>query len=209
MNYRHLAVEGNIGSGKTTLARMLAEHYGTRLALEEFEDNHLLPKFYSDPLRYGFALELSFLADRFSQLKGLLPPDLFQEKLVTDYALDKSRLFARVNLKDDEYALFHRFFDMIHPQLPPPDLMIYLHAPVGKLRQHIRQRGRSYEQDIPDDYLERIQEAYQQYLKQDPCRIIILDAANADFASQPDHFRQLTDFLGKNYDFRQHYLAIN
>lgn len=210
MSYRYIAIEGNIGSGKTTLAKMLAEHYDARLVLEEFADNNFLPKFYAEPDRYAFPLELSFLADRYKQLKDLLvTQDLFQQKIVADYIFTKSKLFARINLKNEEYELFQKLFDIIDPNLPSPDLLIYLHAPVGKLQQNIQKRGREYEQRIADVYLEQVQGVYQQYIKQEISKTLIVDVSKINFLTNPDHFKQLTDFLEKNYDFKTHYLAID
>lgn len=208
MNYRFIAIEGNIGAGKSTLAHLLAKHYNTRLILEEFADNNFLPKFYKEPERYAFPLELSFLADRYKQLKQtLLHQDLFQQKVVSDYFFTKSKLFAKVNLKDDEYELFQKLFDIIDIQLPVPDLLIYLHCPINKLQQNIQKRGRAYEQNIPDHYLEEVQDVYQQYLKQDLCKTLIVDVSNTDFLGKPHHFSQLTTFLEHDYDFKTHYLS--
>lgn len=209
MTYRYIAIEGNIGAGKTTLAQKLAAHYGARLVLEEFADNTFLPKFYADPDRYAFPLELSFLADRYKQLKQLLATaDLFGQVIVTDYTLTKSKLFARINLRDEEYGLFQQLFDIIDLHLPPPDLLIYLHAPVNTLQEHIRQRGRSYEQAIPDEYLSRVEEVYQQFLKQSTGKTLLIDTSKADFATRPEHFDRLIDFLESPYAFRTHYLTV-
>ena len=126
MSYRFIAVEGNIGVGKTTLSRMIAQHYNSKLILEEFVDNNFLPKFYNNPERFAFPLELSFLADRYKQLKNLLnSQDLFQDTIVSDYLFIKSKLFAKINLKEEEYDLFQRLFDIIQLQLPEPDLLLY------------------------------------------------------------------------------------
>ncbi|PZF70963.1 deoxynucleoside kinase [Taibaiella soli] len=209
MDYRYIAVEGNIGAGKTTLAKMLAEHYNARIVLEEFADNTFLPKFYQEPERYAFPLELSFLADRYKQLKEMITtPDLFQEKIIADYIFIKSKLFARINLKDEEYELFQNLFNIIDPNLAAPDLLIYLHAPISSLQRNIHNRGRDYEQQIPDEYLEKVQNVYQTYLKQDISKTLIIDISKVDFLRNPDQFAQLTTFLDKNYDFKSHYLAI-
>lgn len=208
MNYRYIAIEGNIGAGKTTLATMLAAHYNARLVLEEFADNTFLPKFYAEPERYAFPLELSFLADRYKQLKNLLMvPDLFQEKVVADYILAKSKLFARTNLKEDEYELFQNFFDIINQHLPQPDLLIYLHAPIEKLQSNIAHRGRSYEQAIPDEYLDKVQHTYQQYLKQGAGKTLIVDMSVVDFLRQPTNFEQLIDFLEHHDHFSTHFFS--
>lgn len=210
MAYRHIAVEGNIGSGKSTLAHLLANHYGAKLVLEQFADNNFLPKFYHEPERYGFPLELSFLADRYKQLKELLiNQDIFQQNIISDYTFIKCKLFARVNLKDDEYDLFQKFFDIIDLHLPPPDLLIYLHAPVSKLQENIQKRGRSFEQAIPDTYLEKVQQVYQQFLKQEMQKTLVIDTTNVNFITNPSQFLQLATFLDKDYDFNTHYFSID
>lgn len=207
--YRYIAIEGNIGAGKSTLANLLAKHYDARLVLEQFADNNFLPKFYDDPERYAFPLELSFLADRYKQLKELLiNQDIFQQKIISDYIFTKSKLFARVNLKEAEYELFQRLFDIIDLHLPPPDLLIYLHAPIPGLQSNIRKRGREYEQKIPNEYLHNVQEVYNQYIKQEVNKTLIIDMTSVDFIGKPDHFKQLIDFIEKDYDFKTHYLAI-
>ncbi|HRO43679.1 MAG TPA: deoxynucleoside kinase [Flavipsychrobacter sp.] len=209
MNYRYIAIEGNIGAGKSTLANLLAKHYDARLILEEFADNNFLPKFYNEPERYAFPLELSFLADRYKQLKQiLLHQDLFQQKIVSDYLFTKSKLFAKINLKDDEYELFQKLFDIIDIQLPQPDLLIYLHCPIGKLQKNIQRRGRSYEQKIADEYLEKVQDVYQQYLKQNLHKTLTIDVNTTDFITKPQHFHNLLSFLEKDYDFQTHYLSV-
>lgn len=209
MSYNYIAVEGNIGVGKSTLANMLAAHYNARILLEEFADNNFLPKFYNEPDRYAFPLELSFLADRYKQLKqNLLHQDLFQKTIITDYIFTKSKLFARINLKEDEYDLFQKLFDIIDLQLPQPDLLIYLHSPINRLQKNIASRGRSYEQNIADEYLEKVENVYNQYLKQDAQKTLIVDMTGVDFLHNPKHFQQLVDFLEQGYDFDKHYLQI-
>lgn len=188
---------------------MLAKHYNAQLILEEFADNNFLPKFYNEPERYAFPLELSFLADRYKQLKAqLVSQNLFHDSIVSDYIFTKSKLFARINLKEDEYDLFQRLFDIIDLQLAPPDLLIYLHAPVGRLQQNIQKRGRSYEQNIPDDYLSNVQGVYQQFLKTSYCKTLIIDTSQIDFLNNPLHFEHLVAFLEKDYDFQTHYLTL-
>ena len=207
--YRYIAIEGNIGSGKSTLATLLAQHYDARLILEEFADNNFLPKFYQDADRYAFPLELSFLADRYKQLKALLlNQDLFQQKIVSDYIFTKSKLFARVNLKQEEYDLFQKLFDIVDMHLPPPDLLIYLHAPISSLQHNIKKRGRNYEQNISSEYLHNVQEVYNQYLKREINKTLTIDMTNVDFIDKPHHFTQLVEFIEKDYDFKTHYLSI-
>lgn len=195
MEYRFIAIEGNIGSGKTTLAHRLAAHYNGKLILEQFVDNPFLAKFYEDRDRYAFPLELSFLAERYNQLKAqLLNRDIFQEIIISDYVITKSLLFARANLSEDEYDLFQRMAEIMKSNLPKPDLIIYLHAPIVKLQQQIRKRGRPYEQQIQDEYLEQIGAAYAAYLEQEKSKILHIDTTLLDSTVDSD-LDQLINFL--------------
>lgn len=195
MKYRYIAVEGNIGSGKTTLAGKLAMHYGTQPVLEEFADNPFLPKFYKDARRYAFPLELSFLADRYNQLKEVLQAGmLFENILVSDYVFAKSKIFAHINLSEEEYQLFQRMADIITLNLPKPDLLIFLHCPIDQLKKNIARRGRSYEQDIATGYLEKVQAGYERYLKYDDVKTLHVDMQKVDFNIEA-HFLRLIDLL--------------
>ena len=147
LRYDYIVIEGNIGTGKTSLATRLAEEHRAKLILERFADNPFLPKFYENPLRFAFPLELSFLADRYQQLQDeLSKPDLFRQQIVADYMLSKSLIFAGITLKENEYDLYQRLFHIIHPHLPKPDLLVYLHKDVALLQRNIVKRGREYEQ---------------------------------------------------------------
>lgn len=208
MNYHFITIEGNIGAGKTTLAHLLAKHFDARLILEKFADNPFLPKFYENPGQYAFPLELFFMAERFKQLKELLQQkDLFQNVTISDYLFTKCLLFAKVTLPEDEFRLYQRLFDIIHQQLIQPDLLIYLHAPVAKLQSNIRKRNRSYEQNIPDEYLFNIQETYTHYIKQHNIKTLFIDASNADFLGNEKHLKTVVDALEKDYE-GQHYLTL-
>jgi deoxyguanosine kinase len=209
MKYSFITIEGNIGAGKTTLSQLLAKHYNARLVLEEFADNPFLQKFYENPSQYAFPLELFFMAERFKQLKELLQQkDLFQSVTISDYLFTKCLLFAKINLSDDEFRLYQRLFDIIHQQLVQPDILIYLHAPVNKLQQNIKKRARSYEQNIPDDYLFSIQQTYTHYIKHHNLKTIFIDASNADFLGNEAHLKVITDALDKEYTGSQHYLSL-
>lgn len=156
-----LVIEGNIGSGKTSLAKMLAKDLNARLILEQFEDNPFLPKFYEDQERYAFSLELSFLADRYKQIKKeVFDRDLFQPLILADYYFSKTAIFAQNTLKTDEYHLFRRIFDMVSDNIPKPGLYVYLHTDTQNLLKNIKNRGRIYEQEITEQYLENIREGY-------------------------------------------------
>ncbi|HEY0040542.1 MAG TPA: deoxynucleoside kinase [Flavisolibacter sp.] len=209
MRYSFVTIEGNIGAGKTTLSNLLAKHYNARLILEQFADNPFLPKFYENPGQYAFPLELFFMAERFKQLKDLLQQkDLFQTITISDYLFTKCLLFAKVNLPGDEFRLYQRLFDIIHQQLVQPDILVYLHAPVSKLQQNIKKRGRVYEQSIPDDYLFSIQETYTHYIKQHNLRTLFVDASNADFLNNEKHLQVIIEALDKDYEVGQHYLTL-
>ncbi len=209
MNYHFIAIEGNIGAGKTTLAHLLAKHLNARLVLEEFADNPFLPKFYENPQQYAFPLELFFMAERYKQLKDLIhTKDLFQNITVSDYLFTKCLLFAKVNLTEEEFRLYHKLYDIIRQPLIQPDLLIYLHVPVQKLQKNIRKRNRAYELNIPDDYLFRLQETYTHYIKQHNLKTLFVDASNADFLGNEKHFRILLEALEKEYENGQHFLVL-
>src|SRR5689334_7004065 len=209
MKYSFITIEGNIGAGKTTLAHLLSKHYNARLVLEQFADNPFLPKFYENPQQYAFPLELFFMAERFKQLKELIQQkDLFHSVTISDYLFTKSLLFAKINLSEEEFRLYQRLFDILYQQLIQPDILIYLHAPVNKLQQNIRKRNRSYEQNIPDDYLFNIQETYTHYIRQHNIKTLFVDASNADFLGNEKHLQVICEALEKDYDEGQHYLTL-
>jgi len=209
MNYHFITIEGNIGAGKTTLAHLLSRHYNARLVLEEFADNPFLPKFYENPPQFAFPLELFFMAERYKQLKELIQQkDLFQNVTISDYLFTKCLLFAKVNLPDDEFRLYHRLFEIIHQQLIQPDILIYLHAPVAKLQVNIKKRNRSYEQNIPDEYLFSLQETYTHYIKDHNVKTIFVDASNADFLGNEQHLKVVTEALDKDYGDGQHFVTL-
>ena len=209
MNYHFITIEGNIGAGKTTLAHLLARHYNARLVLEQFADNPFLPKFYENPKLYAFPLELFFMAERFKQLKELLQQkDMFQSVTITDYLFTKCLLFAKVNLSEDEFRLYQRLFEIMYQQLLQPELVIYLHSPVSKLQQNIRKRNRSYEQNIPDEYLFNIQQTYTHYIRQHNIKTLFIDASNADFLGNEKHLKIVLDALEKDYEEGQHYFTL-
>jgi deoxyadenosine/deoxycytidine kinase len=209
MKYNFITIEGNIGAGKTTLASLLSKHYNARLILEEFADNPFLPKFYENPGQYAFPLELFFMAERFKQQKEFLQQkDMFQALSISDYLFTKCLLFAKVTLPEDEFRLFQRLFEIINQQLVQPDILIYLHAPVTKLQANIKKRNRSYEQNIPDDYLFNIQETYTNYIKHFNVKTLIVDTSNADFLGNEEHLQVIYDALEKDYEIGQHYITL-
>jgi deoxyadenosine/deoxycytidine kinase len=194
---RFLAIEGNIGAGKTTLARRLAEDFGCRLILEQFTDNPFLPFFYEHPERYAFPVELFFMTERHKQLQEELSrPDLFQQSTVSDYFFLKTLLFAKKNLNEAEYRLFQRLFQVLNASFPKPELLLYLHRPVKYLLDNIRRRGRHFEGDISADYLRRIQEAYFEYFRaEDSLPILVLDLEDVDFQTDEGAYQAILGLL--------------
>jgi deoxyguanosine kinase len=209
MNYHFIAVEGNIGAGKTTLSQLLSQYYNAKLMLEEFAENPFLTKFYENPKQYAFPLELFFLAERFKQQQELIKnTDLFQSVTISDYLFTKCLLFAKVNLPEEEYRLYQKMFDVFQQQLTTPDVLIYLHAPVNKLQSNIKKRNRKFEQSIPDEYLFKLQETYTSYIKQHNIKTIFVDASNADFLYNEAHFKLITDALEKDLEEGQHFINL-
>lgn len=179
--HAYIAIEGLIGAGKTTLSKRLATDQSARLVLEGFEDNPFLPRFYEEPERYAFSVELSFLAQRYHQLKQVAELSLFHPHTIADYSIGKSLVFASVTLADDEYALFRDLYDIMYSGLPRPDLLVYLHLSMSKVQERIRLRGRAYEQRIEVDYLDRLQARYLDHLqKLAGQRVLVVDVDEVD-----------------------------
>jgi deoxyadenosine/deoxycytidine kinase len=197
MSNRYIAIEGNIGAGKTSLSKLLAEEMNALLILEQFEKNSFLPLFYKEPERYAFPLEMSFLADRYQQLKNQLStPGLFHSLIVSDYFISKSLIFARKTLESDEYRLYSRLFSIISSSLPKPDLLVYLYSDIANLQENIRKRGREYEQDIKDEYLEKIQSSYFDFIKtQSKLPIVIIDSSQLDFVNNEMDYKRIKEII--------------
>lgn len=196
MQYGYIAVEGLIGAGKTTLAKRLAADRNGRLVLEEFDDNPFLPRFYEEPDRYAFSVELSFLAQRYHQLKRITEQDLFSQCTIADYSLGKSLVFASVTLPPDEAALFRDLYLIMYGDLPRPELIVYLHLGMDRVRERIRERGRSYEQGINVDYLGRLQERYLDHLqKSTGQRVLVVDLQHHDLMNDPKAYDRLLELI--------------
>ncbi len=201
LKYDYIVIEGNIGTGKTSLAEKIAADYQTRIVLERFADNPFLPLFYDQPQRYAFPLELSFLADRYQQLNDeLTSHDLFKQQTVSDYLLSKSLIFATITLKNDENALYQRLFHIINPHLPKPDLLVYLHKDVSNLMQNISKRGRDYEQKIKPDYLADLERGYWEFFKQQTgMRILAIDTNGVDYVNNPADYEKILELINRDY----------
>ena len=197
--YRYISIEGNIGAGKTSLAKMLAHELGAKLILEEFAENTFLPKFYENPERYAFPVELSFLSERFSQLKRELNTgDLFAQNILSDYFISKCQVFAKNNLNRDEYDLFMKMYEIVEASCPKPDLMVYLYLDVEELHYNIRKRGRSYEKGITAEYLQNIQNQYLEYIRQhEDMRVLMIYTKGLDFVANPDDYALVKELILK------------
>ncbi len=189
-----IAIEGVIGAGKTTLANLLSKKYGARLVLEQFEENPFLPKFYEDRDRFAFQTQLAFLASRFKQQQKMTNRDLFDGFLISDYIFEKDRIFARLNLDDDEMALYDNIFGIMAGISARPDLVIYLQSSVDRLMQNIESRGRDYERHITEDYLQDLSDAYNQFFYHyNKAPLMIINATEIDFVNNPDHLSYLEE----------------
>ena len=200
--YNYISIEGNIGAGKTTLAAKIAEDFNAKTVMERFADNPFLPKFYEDQMRYAFPLEMSFLADRYQQISDDLAQfDLFKDFIIADYHIFKSLIFAKVTLTEDEYRLYRKLFDIIYKEIPKPDLYIYLYQSTDRLMENIRRRGRSYEQEIPADYLDKINQGYLDYIKtQSQLNVLIVDVTNRDFVQNQEDYIFILGEIQKNLE---------
>ena len=200
--YNYIAIEGNIGAGKTTLAEKIAQDFNAKTVFERFADNPFLPKFYKDQNRYAFPLEMSFLADRYQQLSDDLAQfDLFKDFIVADYHIFKSLIFAKVTLQDDEFRLYKTLFDIIYKEMPKPDLYVYLYQNTDRLLQNIKRRGRSYEQEIPADYLDKINKGYLDYINtQANLNVLIIDVSDRDFVKNQSDYMFILDEIRKKME---------
>jgi len=201
----YIVVEGVIGVGKTSLARLLAERLGARLSLEEVEENPFLKHFYADPARYAFQTQIFFLLSRFRQQAEAMQGELFQSRLVSDYHFAKDRIFANITLGDDELALYDLVAGALAPRVPTPDLVIYLQASLETLLERIGRRGRPMERDLKPSYLETLSEAYNHFFfHYEASPLLVVNTDRMDFVRRPEHLddlvrRILAPFTGTRY----------
>ena len=195
--YNYIAIEGNIGAGKTTLATKIAEDFNAKIVLERFADNPFLPKFYEDNERYAFPLEMSFLADRYQQLSDDLAQfDLFKNFIVSDYYIFKSLIFAQVTLQKEEYFLYRKMFDIMYKEISKPDLYIYLYQNTPRLLENIKKRGRDYEQNIAPEYLDKIHKGYATFINtEENLNTLIIDVSDKDFLSNSIDYKEIIELI--------------
>ena len=209
--YNFIAIEGNIGTGKTTFCEMLASDFSCRLVLEQFTDNPFLPLFYEQPERYGFPVELFFMTERHKQMEAAFANvDLFAPLSIADYFFIKTSLFAKNNLKDEEFRLFYRLFEVLNSTFPKPDILVYLHRSVDNLLENIKKRGRNYETDISREYLTEIQNVYFEYFRTEKSLpIVIVDVEGVDFINDEAAYSDLINILKQKYENGLHRLSLN
>lgn len=196
--YRYIAIEGNIGAGKTSLATQMASDFNAKLILERFKENPFLPKFYKDPERFAFPLEMSFLADRYQQLlDDLTQYDLFKENVIGDYDGYKSLIFAKITLQEEEFVLYRKLFRLMHKELPKPDIYVYLYQNTERLLENIKNRGRDFEQKIEASYLQKINSGYMEFIRnQHGTNIKIIDISEKDFVNnRQDYLAVLKEII--------------
>ena len=199
MNYKSISIEGNIGVGKTTLAKLLSNDLGYKLILETFENNPFLKDFYENLNKNALPLELFFLAERYELLK-LNSEDMFFSGTVSDFIFDKSKLFAVNTLKDYELNIFNKIFSLMKKSVKNPEILIYLHSDLSSLQNKITKRGREYENNIQSDYLKKLNDTYLDYInKRSEFPVILIDVTNLDFKNNSKHFK-----LIKNIIFQEH-----
>jgi deoxyguanosine kinase len=191
--YNYIAIEGNIGAGKTSLASLMSDEFNARVVLERFADNPFLPKFYEDKERFAFPLEMSFLADRYQQLSDDLAQfNLFKNLIVSDYYIFKSLIFAQITLQKEEYALYRKMFDIMYKEISKPDLYIYLYQNTDRLLENIKKRGRDYEQNIEASYLQKIHDGYHNFIKTEQhLNTLIIDVSELDFVNDHKDYKQV------------------
>lgn len=195
-----IAIEGNIGAGKTTLSKMIAEDFNAKLVLERFADNPFLPKFYGDPARYAFPLEMSFLADRYQQfVDDITQFDLFKNFMVSDYDIFKSLIFAKITLGEEEFNLYRKLFNIMYREVKKPEVYLYLHQGPDRLLENIGKRGRDYERNIGRDYLEKINRGYLGFIKDHPGQnSLVIDLAELDFVQNEKDYQYILERLEDN-----------
>jgi 2-amino-4-hydroxy-6-hydroxymethyldihydropteridine diphosphokinase len=192
-----IAIEGNIGAGKTSLATKISEDFNAKLILEQFADNPFLPKFYEDQARYAFPLEMSFLAERYQQFTDDTSQfDLFKNFMISDYDIFKSLIFAKVTLQEEEFKLYRKVFDVMYKEIKKPGLYVYLYQNTDRLLENIKKRDRDYEQNIPQDYLEKINRGYLDFINSaQEHQILIIDISELDFVENKNDYGVIIDKL--------------
>jgi deoxyguanosine kinase len=204
--YPFIVVEGPIGSGKTTLARMLSEKFSTQLLSEKAEENPFLARFYQDAKRYALPTQLFFLFQRSRQIADINQMDMFSKPITADFFLEKDPLFARLNLNDEEYALYHQIYHHLQLKSPKPDLVIYLQTPVDALSERIAERSIKYESDIPNEYIQRLSNAYSEFFHSyDAAPVLIVNNEKLNIIKDESALNLLVDRIDQFTGRREYF----
>jgi deoxyguanosine kinase len=207
---RFISISGTIGAGKTELAKLLVKLLDANFIKEEFAENTFLPKFYENPERYAFPLEISFLFERFQQLKvEFSKTDIFKQLYISDYLFDKTILFAKNNLSNDQYKVFKSLYDPFYEQIRKPDLVLFIHRPVEVLLENIQKRGRNFEKSIDGKYLQDIQDLYLSYFKySNDKKVVVLKLEDRDFINNENLLNKIIDLINQNHIFGTSYFGL-
>jgi deoxyguanosine kinase len=204
--YRYIVVEGPIGVGKTSLAQRLADYAEVQPLLEKPQDNPFLASFYQDPGRYALPTQLFFLFQRINEARDMAQMDLFRSRTISDYLFEKDELFARLTLSDEEYKLYQSIYQGLSPQVPTPDLVIYLQAPTYTLLERVQKRGTRYERAIQDEYLARLAESYGEFFHHyDEAPLLVVNSEHLNFVDNENDFNLLLDRIGKMRGRREYF----
>ncbi len=208
---KYIAIEGVIGVGKTTLAKKLSERLNAKLILENFEDNPFLEKFYKDPVSYAFHTQMYFLMSRYKQLQEIKQIDLFHDYYISDYIFEKDKIFAYLNLQDDELKLYEKIVSLIERTVVVPDLIIYLQSTVERLMQNIRHRDRDIEKDIREDYIKDLNEGYNYFFfRYKATKVMIVNSAEIDFVNNETDFENLiSEILKPDHSSIEYYNPVS
>ena len=208
--HRYIVIEGPLGVGKTSLAQMLAEKMNGQTLMEDVEENPFLVNFYQDPQKYGFQTQIFFLLRRYKQAQAIGQMDLFNRVVISDYLFDKDRIFAQVNLDDNEFWLYEQLFQILRKRLTPPDLVLFLQANTDVLMERIKKRNRKYERSINYKYLEKINRAFNDFFFHfSDCPLLVVNASEIDFVHVPEDFENLVDQINKMKSGTQYYVPIS
>ena len=208
--HRYIVIEGPLGVGKTSLAQMLAEKMTGQTLMEDVEENPFLVNFYQDPAKYGFQTQIFFLLRRYKQAQAIGQMDLFNRVVISDYLFDKDRIFAQVNLDDNEFWLYEQLFQILRKRLTPPDLVLFLQADTDVLMERIKKRNRKYERSINYKYLEKINRAFNEFFFHfSDCPLLVVNASEIDFVHVPDDFENLVEQIKKMKSGTQYYVPIS
>ncbi len=199
--HKYICIEGNIGTGKSSLTELISREYPCELILEQFHENPFLPLFYQDRERYAFSVELFFMTERYKQMqRQLLNRGLFDDFVISDYSFVKSLLFAKNNLIEEEFRLFQKLWNVLNASFPKPDILVYLHRDIQILRRFIKLRGRDYERLIEPEYLQEIQNTYFEYFRNIlTFPVVIIDLNEIDFVKNKSHYESIKHLLAQNY----------